>query len=189
MLVDERDPGTAPRMMFYLEHAIKDSITTPSGEQRIISQRVLNIEMDRYGHTSHIHYAPYLDYRPLKEGEPGDRCHPEPAGMQLDFSRDGACGAKLCHHPCCPGAPAGSTRNPPEVDPEDRSSRQRPADQGNCLLGFPGGNTETAGKSGKGQCPPELGEARKRLPTTWQAACKNVCRSSSWKPRLSRCPQ
>jgi hypothetical protein len=31
---------------------------------------MLYIEMDAFGHTSHLQYAPYLDYRPLAEGEP-----------------------------------------------------------------------------------------------------------------------
>jgi hypothetical protein len=32
---------------------------------------MLYVAMDEEGEVSHIHYAPYLDYRPLKEGEPG----------------------------------------------------------------------------------------------------------------------
>jgi len=36
--VDERDPGTAPRVLFYLEHALQDASTTRSGERRTISK-------------------------------------------------------------------------------------------------------------------------------------------------------
>ena len=32
---------------------------------------MLYVAMDAAGTVSHIHYAPYLDYRPLKEGDPG----------------------------------------------------------------------------------------------------------------------
>ena len=32
--------------------------------------RVANVELDNDGVTLHLHYAPYLDYRPLKDGEP-----------------------------------------------------------------------------------------------------------------------
>jgi hypothetical protein len=70
VLVDERDPGTSPRMMFYLEHAIQDASLTRSGERRVISKQMLYVELDSAGKTSHLHYAPYLDYRPLAEGEP-----------------------------------------------------------------------------------------------------------------------
>ncbi len=70
VLVDERDLGTSPRVLFTLEHAIQDASLLPSGERRTISRRMLYVEMDAEGHTRHLNYAPYLDYRPLAEGEP-----------------------------------------------------------------------------------------------------------------------
>ena len=71
VLVDERDAGTSPHVLFYLEHAIQDAGLTRAGERRIVSKRMLYVEMDASGATRHVHYAPYLDYRPLAEGEPG----------------------------------------------------------------------------------------------------------------------
>jgi hypothetical protein len=69
VLVDERDPGTAPRVLFFLEHAIQDASLLPSGERRTISRRMLYVEMDADGHARHLNYAPYLDYRPLAQSE------------------------------------------------------------------------------------------------------------------------
>ncbi|HNT55649.1 MAG TPA: DUF3883 domain-containing protein, partial [Anaerolineaceae bacterium] len=69
--VDERDAGTQPRVLLYLEHAIQDASLTRSGERRVISRRMLYVEVDAAGQTHHMHYAPYLDYRPLAAGEPG----------------------------------------------------------------------------------------------------------------------
>ncbi|HKM52778.1 MAG TPA: helicase-related protein, partial [Isosphaeraceae bacterium] len=71
VLVDGRDPGTRPRVLFYIEHAIQDASLTRSGERRVISKRMLYVELDADGTTRHLHYAPYLDYRPLAKGEPG----------------------------------------------------------------------------------------------------------------------
>lgn len=71
VLVDERDPGTSPRVLFYLEHSIQDAGVTRAGERRIVSKRMLYVEQDANGTTRHVQYAPYLDYRPLAEGEPG----------------------------------------------------------------------------------------------------------------------
>ncbi|MDA8257283.1 MAG: helicase-related protein [Betaproteobacteria bacterium] len=71
MLVDERDAGTRPRVLFYLEHAIQDAGITRAGERRVVSRRMLYVEMDADGAARHVHYAPYLDYRPLAAGEPG----------------------------------------------------------------------------------------------------------------------
>jgi hypothetical protein len=55
--------------LFCLEHAIRDASLTPSSERRTISKQMLYVEMDANGQTRHFHYAPYLDYRPLKSGE------------------------------------------------------------------------------------------------------------------------
>ena len=70
VLVDERDEGNKPRVLFFLEHAIQDASLTRSGDRRIVSKRMLYVELDADGVTRHVHYAPYLDYRPLAEGDP-----------------------------------------------------------------------------------------------------------------------
>ena len=70
VLVDERDDGTAPRVLFSVEHAIQDGSATRTGERRVISKRVLYVELDADGEPRHLHYAPYLDYRPLAQEEP-----------------------------------------------------------------------------------------------------------------------
>ena len=70
VLVDDRDEGTSPRVLFFLEHGIQDATPTASGARRVISQRMLYVELGREGDARHVHYAPYLDYRPLAAGEP-----------------------------------------------------------------------------------------------------------------------
>ena len=69
VLVDESDPSDTPRVLFYLEHAIQDASVTRSGERRVISRRMLYVELDSAGNARHLQYAPYLDYRPLKADE------------------------------------------------------------------------------------------------------------------------
>ena len=49
VLVDERDPGTSPRVLFYLEHAIQDASVTKRGERRVVSKRLLFVEIDAAG--------------------------------------------------------------------------------------------------------------------------------------------
>ncbi|HQR31169.1 MAG TPA: helicase-related protein [Blastocatellia bacterium] len=70
VLVDNRDYGVTPRVLFYLEHAIRDASITRAGEHRIISKQMLYVELDADGQARHLHYAPYLDYRPLTADEP-----------------------------------------------------------------------------------------------------------------------
>ena len=38
VLVDERDAGTRPRVLFYIEHTIPDASLTRSGERRVVSR-------------------------------------------------------------------------------------------------------------------------------------------------------
>ena len=70
VLIDERDEGDRPRVLFYLEHAIQDASLTRTGNRRVVSKRMLYVELDADGVTRHVHYAPYLDYRPLCDDDP-----------------------------------------------------------------------------------------------------------------------
>ena len=90
VLVDEGDPGTAPRVLFYLEHALQDASSTRSGERRTISKQLLYVELDAAGQASHLHYAPYLDYRPLRPDEldvDGLLSHPACAWITRDLEQ------------------------------------------------------------------------------------------------------
>ena len=85
VLVDERDAGTQPHVLLYLEHAIKDASLTRTGHRRLISQRLLYVDLAASGTLSHVHYAPYLDYRPLQADEPGiDRLLARPECQWID---------------------------------------------------------------------------------------------------------
>ena len=70
ILVDENDLGTAPRILFFVQHSIKDASMLPTGENRTISQRILYVEIDAQDRANSMTYAPYLDYRPLREDDP-----------------------------------------------------------------------------------------------------------------------
>lgn len=94
VLVDDRDAGTQPRVLFYLEHSIQDAGLTRAGERRVVSKRMLYVEMDASGATRHVHYAPYLDYRPLATGEPSvdailDRPECEWIGREMEQKAQG----------------------------------------------------------------------------------------------------
>jgi SNF2 family DNA or RNA helicase len=70
VLVDERDPGTKPKVLFYLEHAIQDAGLNRDSSRRIVSKRLMYVELDEQSSVRHLQYAPYLDFRPLTAGEP-----------------------------------------------------------------------------------------------------------------------
>jgi hypothetical protein len=90
VLVDERDPGLAPRVLFFLEHSIQDASTTRTGERRVVSRRLLYVELAADGTARHLHYAPYLDYRPLAQDEPAIDAllaRPESAWISRELER------------------------------------------------------------------------------------------------------
>lgn len=70
ILVDERDLGENARVLFQIEHAVQDAVPSRSGQRRVVSKRLLYVEMGESGEARALHYAPYLDYRPLAAGEP-----------------------------------------------------------------------------------------------------------------------
>jgi hypothetical protein len=90
VLVDERDMGTRPRLLFFLEHTIQDAMTTRTGERRAISKQMLYVEIDADGKARHLQYAPYLDYRALTDKEPNSAAilaRPECAWVSRDFEK------------------------------------------------------------------------------------------------------
>ncbi|MEO1430172.1 MAG: helicase-related protein [Cyanobacteria bacterium J06633_8] len=69
ILVDENDHYENIRALVYLEHSIQDARTNNNGSRRIVSKRMQYVEIDLQGNTRNAGYAPYLDYRPLKDDE------------------------------------------------------------------------------------------------------------------------
>ena len=72
VLVDENDPSECSRALVYLEHSIQDArIISSNGSRRLVSRRMQYVEIDSEGNTLNAGYAPYLNYRPLKDEEKG----------------------------------------------------------------------------------------------------------------------
>ena len=68
-LIDPEDNGEKIRALLYLEHSIQSGRITESGERRVVSKRMQFVEIEPTGEVRNVGYAPYLDYRPLEEGE------------------------------------------------------------------------------------------------------------------------
>lgn len=69
VLVDPNDPTENLRALFYLEHDIQDARTDAAGNRRTISRCMQFTEIGADGRCVNAGYAPYLDYRPLGDGE------------------------------------------------------------------------------------------------------------------------
>ncbi len=68
VLVDDRDHGTDPRVVFYLEHAVYDRRRGKRG--RVLSNRVSYVELVANRPPGPVAPAPYLDLRPLSPTDP-----------------------------------------------------------------------------------------------------------------------
>ena len=69
VLVDDLDDGETLRVLVYLEHAIRDGVRVRGGAYRVVSRRFEFVELDTDGDVRLAGWAPYLDLRPLEEGE------------------------------------------------------------------------------------------------------------------------
>jgi superfamily II DNA or RNA helicase len=66
---DDDDDGTAPRLLVYLEHAVRDGRAVRSGKPRAISQRLQFVHLTEDGAALDGGPAPYLDCRPITQEE------------------------------------------------------------------------------------------------------------------------
>ncbi|MER9528524.1 DUF3883 domain-containing protein [Mesorhizobium sp. M0309] len=69
VLVNEADEGEQPRLLVYLEHAVRDGRTGRSGEPLAISQRLQFLLLKDDGTATDGGPAPYLDCRPITAEE------------------------------------------------------------------------------------------------------------------------
>lgn len=69
VLVDDSDESTVPRLLVYLEHAIRDGRTVRSSEPRVVSQRLQFVYLTEDGAALDGGPAPYLDCRPITPEE------------------------------------------------------------------------------------------------------------------------
>ncbi len=69
VLVDDADTSTVPRLLVYLEHAVRDGRTARTGEPRVVSQRLQFIFLGEDGTAVDGGPAPYLDCRPVSAEE------------------------------------------------------------------------------------------------------------------------
>jgi hypothetical protein len=69
ILVDPLDTGEEVRLLFYLEHVIQDASIDTTGKRREVSRQLQFVELDASGTIRPAGYAPFLDYRHVKEEE------------------------------------------------------------------------------------------------------------------------
>ena len=69
ILIDELNPDSEPRVLFYLENSVQDARQLESGVRRTISREVHFVELNEKAEITQAGYAPYLDYRIASDQE------------------------------------------------------------------------------------------------------------------------
>ena len=69
VLVNESDPGEDARVLFFLEHSVQDARPGAGGQNRLVSRRMVFVELAEDGSVRTGGQAPYLDYRAIKDEE------------------------------------------------------------------------------------------------------------------------
>ncbi len=68
VLVDPNDDGLESRMLFMVDHSVRESGDTHHrAQQRVASRRLQFVEIDQQGNASHAGWAPHLDLQPIDE--------------------------------------------------------------------------------------------------------------------------
>ena len=68
VLVDPNDDGIEPRVMFMVDHTIRESDhDNRAGKPTIASRRLQFVEIDQQGNTYHAGWAPHLDLQPVDD--------------------------------------------------------------------------------------------------------------------------
>jgi SNF2 family DNA or RNA helicase len=67
VLVDPNDPGTTPRVLFIIDHSVRDG----NDENRTVSRRMQFVAIDAEGRAENAGWAPHLDLQPIGEEERG----------------------------------------------------------------------------------------------------------------------
>jgi len=65
VFVDTNDPGTEPRVLFIIDHSVRDG----SDEDRTVSRRMQFVSIDADGQAENAGWAPHLDLTPISEEE------------------------------------------------------------------------------------------------------------------------
>lgn len=67
VLVDPSDPGLLPKVLFMIDHSVKEG----ADAGRVVSRRIQFVEIDAEGRANNAGWAPHLDFDPISETERG----------------------------------------------------------------------------------------------------------------------
>lgn len=65
ILVDPNDEGLEPKVLFMIDHSVREGESDQDGKTRAASRRLQFVEIDKNGQAFHAGWAPHLDLQPI----------------------------------------------------------------------------------------------------------------------------
>ncbi|MGM0833389.1 MAG: helicase-related protein [Pseudomonadota bacterium] len=69
VLVDPNDDSTEPKVLFMVDHSVREVEKQGNGSPRVVSRRLQFVEIDEQGRATHAGWAPHLDMQPIDDHE------------------------------------------------------------------------------------------------------------------------
>ncbi|EWH01926.1 DUF3883 domain-containing protein [Halomonas sp. BC04] len=67
VLVDPSDDSTDPKVLFMIDHSVRESHNEAGAKPHVASRRLQFVEIDEDGNATHAGWAPHLDMQPIDE--------------------------------------------------------------------------------------------------------------------------
>lgn len=69
VLVNPNDDSTEPKVLFMVDHSVREVEKQSNGSPRVVSRRLQFVEIDEQGRATHAGWAPHLDMQPIDDHE------------------------------------------------------------------------------------------------------------------------
>ena len=67
VLVDPNDDSEDPKVLFMVDHSVREVQNQSNGSPRVVSRRLQFVEIDEKGRATHAGWAPHLDMQPIDD--------------------------------------------------------------------------------------------------------------------------
>lgn len=67
VLVDPADDSLEPKVLYMIDHSVRESTADNQGSQKVVSRRLQFVQIDRQGQATNAGWAPHLDLQPIDD--------------------------------------------------------------------------------------------------------------------------
>jgi len=67
VLIDPADDSLEPKVLFMIDHSVRESSSDNQGNQKVVSRRLQFVQIDQQGNATNAGWAPHLDLQPIDD--------------------------------------------------------------------------------------------------------------------------